>query len=175
MIELERTFLARVVPDDIRDFESKEITDLYIPKCSLHPKLRIRKYGDRYEITKKEPIDDRDKSQQIEQTISITYDEYLALTKIEGKEIHKVRYYYKYHEHVAQFDIFKKDLEGLVLIDYEFRSLEDKESFKMPYFCLAEVTNEHFIAGGMICGKKYDDISVFLSTYNYVRIVPSQR
>ena len=40
----------------------------------------------------------------------------------------------------------------------------------MPDFCLADVTQEKFIAGGMICGKSYEDIEKELKRFNYVKL-----
>jgi hypothetical protein len=60
MIELEKTYLLKFLPEGLRDFKSKEIIDVYLPKNSAHPKLRLRKNGDKFELTKKEPIQDGD-------------------------------------------------------------------------------------------------------------------
>lgn len=43
-------------------------------------------------------------------------------------------------------------------------------SFQMPDFCLCEVTQEEFIAGGMLCGKRYTDIEADLERFGYKRI-----
>ena len=40
----------------------------------------------------------------------------------------------------------------------------------MPDFCLKEVTQELFIAGGMICGKSYEDIEENLKRFNYLKL-----
>ena len=40
----------------------------------------------------------------------------------------------------------------------------------MPDFCLADVTQEVFIAGGMLCGKKYESIRVPLEHLGYKKI-----
>jgi len=56
MIELERIYLAKFIPGNLKNCKSKEILDIYIPKSSAHPKIRIRKNRDKYEMTKKEPI-----------------------------------------------------------------------------------------------------------------------
>lgn len=53
MIELERTYLAKYIPDGLKECKSKEIIDLYIPRANVHPKVRVRKNGDIYEMTKK--------------------------------------------------------------------------------------------------------------------------
>ena len=47
MIELEKTYLAKEIPQGLKDCNSKEIIDIYIPKSNAHPKIRIRKNGDK--------------------------------------------------------------------------------------------------------------------------------
>lgn len=169
MIELEKTYLAKYIPNGLKNCKSKEIIDIYIPKSSNHPKLRIRKDGDRYEITKKvHPTGDA--SRHEEQTITLTQAEFEELIKLDGKKVHKVRYYYPYKNKIAEIDVFQKTLEGLVLVDFEFDTLEEKESFEMPDFSLADVTQEEFIAGGMLCGKSYEDIKDQLDKFGYKKL-----
>ncbi len=40
----------------------------------------------------------------------------------------------------------------------------------MPDFCLVEVTQEDFVAGGMLCGKSYEDIKADLDRYGYTKL-----
>lgn len=42
-IELERTFLLKKFPADLKTLKSMEIFDIYIPQSAPHPILRIRK------------------------------------------------------------------------------------------------------------------------------------
>jgi len=171
MIELERTYLAKSIPENLKNCKFKEIIDVYIPKSSEHPKLRLRKNGDKYELTKKEPVNGDDASHQEEQTILLSQKEFDYLNEnLEGKRINKIRFYYDYNWNVAEFDIFQDELKGLVIIDFEFESMEEKEKFEMPDFCLVDITQELFIAGGMICGKKYEDIENDLNKFNYIKL-----
>lgn len=170
MIELEKTYLAKYLPEGLKDCKYKEIIDIYIPKSSVHPTLRIRKNGDRYEMTKKEPVVKGDSSEQEEQTIILTEKEFNELFKLDGKSTHKIRYYYDYNGRIAEVDVFLDDLLGLVLVDFEFENILEKNSFNMPEFCLAEVTQEEFLAGGMICGKSYKEIEENLKRYNYKKL-----
>jgi CYTH domain-containing protein len=167
MIELEKTFLARELPKGLKNCKSKEVIDIYFPKEAKHPTIRVRKSGDKYEMTKKERLDPNDASMQKEHTILLSKEEFLALSKLDGKKLSKVRYYYDYNGKVAEIDVFQGDLKGLVLIDFEFQTADEKNKFKMPDFCLADVTQDDFIAGGMLCGKKYADIKDELKKYNY--------
>tara|TARA_B100002003_G_scaffold127750_1_gene118115 strand:- start:143 stop:664 length:522 start_codon:yes stop_codon:yes gene_type:complete len=170
MQEIERTYLAKKIPNGLKDCESREIIDIYIPKSVEHPVIRIRKNGDKYEITKKTPINDHDKSVQKEDSIVLTESEFNGLIGAEGKRVRKIRYYYPFEGRTAEIDVFQDELKGLILVDVEFENVNDKDSFGMPEFCLVDVTQEDFIAGGMICGKRYDDILEDLDSFGYIRL-----
>lgn len=165
--EFELTYLANNLPKEVYSSRSKEIIDIYLPVDESHPILRIRKSGDTYEITKKHPISEGDASHQIEHTIKLTAHEYKDLEKLEGKRIVKVRYYYNYNGKEFEVDVFKEKLEGLILVDAEFKSRQEKDSFAAPDWILADVTQENFIAGGQLAGKSFSDIEDKLKKFNY--------
>lgn len=169
MLELEKTYLAKYLPDWLENCKSKEIFDIYFPVSNPHPRLRLRKNGEKYEMTKKE-IMNGDVSTLMEHNIFLSADEFEALKNVEGKRVRKIRYYYPYGELTAEVDVFQDDLAGLVLMDFEFTDEVTKNSFEMPEFCLADVTYEDTIAGGMLCGRKYSDMESVLSTYEYKKI-----
>ena len=169
-IELERTFLAKYLPADLENCERKEILDIYIPTESRHPTLRIRKKGNIFVITKKEPLAD-DPSEMKEETTTLTRNEFEELNKsLVGKRVRKIRYFYPFKGRTAEFDVFQDLLKGLVVIDFEFPTVEEKNSFQMPEFCLVDITKEEFIAGGMVCGKSYEEIEDNLRVLGYERI-----
>ena len=167
-VELERTFLLKKIPERLKDCKSIEIFDIYIPQSTRHPVLRIRKKGDIFEMTKKAPIEN-DSSEQEEQTISLSKEEFSELSTLEGKKLRKIRYFYSINNRTAEIDIYLDNLEGLATADFEFDSPEEKSSFVMPDFCLVEVTQEEYAAAGYLAGKKYSDIQSFLDKYNYQR------
>lgn len=167
-IELERTYLVKKLPKGLSSFPHKEIIDIYIPVKADHPVLRIRKKGDLFEITKKQPIHCTDSSEQEEHTIRLSKEEFDPLTHIDGKRVRKIRYDFVYKDVKTEIDVFKDDLEGLVLVDFEFTDLNRKNSFKMPDFCLVDVTQDKIFAGGMLCGKKYSDIKPHLDELEYI-------
>jgi len=171
MEEIELTYLPKMLPAGIECALCKEILDIYIPAVAEHPTLRIRKIGEKYEITKKEPIHGTDSSYQLETTIPLSKGEYEELSQLEGKRARKTRY--GYHEDGIHYeiDIFRDKLTGLVLVDIEFNSLEEKKNFNPPEWCLAEVTQEKFLAGGMVCGKSYTDLQGQLDKFGYNKII----
>jgi Uncharacterized protein conserved in bacteria len=176
MIELERefTYLLNELPDDLGDFPSKIIEDLYVPASSAHPVTRIRRNGDKYVITKKHPVDSTDgglsgdSSRQVEHTIELSESEYKALASLKGKYFKKRRVYYEADNYEAEVDIYLDRLSGLVTVDFEFKNDDDMKKFQKPDFAGADVTQELIIAGGMLCGKSYEDIGESLKNkYDY--------
>jgi adenylate cyclase len=166
-IELELTYLARELPIEISGVEPKAMLDIYLPEQSLRPYIRLRKKGENYEITKKKPIDDSDYSAQTEQTIPLEADEFAALSVTSNRKIQKNRYAVDIAGYPAEVDVFTGDFAGLVLIDFEFKTLAEKEQFQPPSCCLADVTQERFVAGGQLAGKSYTDVADDLLRFNY--------
>ena len=167
-VELELTYLARRLPEALGKCPSKLIVDVYYPAGTPHASLRIRRKDDHYEITKKVAADGADFSNQLEHTIQLTKGEYDTLTTAAGGlRVAKQRYYYDYQGRTAEIDVFEGELRGLVEIDFEFASREQQQAFQMPDFCLADVTQEEFAAGGMLAGKSYAAIADELARYNY--------
>lgn len=172
-IELERTFLLKYKPENLKESPSCEILDIYFSKEDRHPALRLRsRDGKKFEITKKIDVNKDDATEKEEHTIILSDKEFFALEKAEGKKLRKIRYYYEVSPgRKAEIDIFLDDLIGLGLVDFEFKTREEKEKFSAPDFCLAEVSQDEWLAGGMLAGKKYFDIEKYLDKYNYKNLV----
>lgn len=169
-IELERTFLAKELPPNLVASPQKKMLDIYLPASAAHPTLRIRKIGDTIQITKKEPVTVDDRTILEENTIPLREDEYEELSQLPGKRVQKARYYYTENGRVYEIGVFEEDLKGLVLIDVEFKSIEEMRAFTPPAWILAELKETDFLAGGALCGKKYSDIENKLAEYGYSRI-----
>ena len=169
-LELEKTYLVRRLPPGLDACPHKEIVDMYIPAAGTHPTLRVRKNGDRYEITKKQPAKEGDASEQTEHTIKLTKEEYDALAHVRSKRARKIRYIYMYEGVKGEVDVFQDELAGLVLVDFEFADPKKKDAFAMPDFCLADVTQDETFAGGKLCGKKYGDVEERLKELGYKRL-----
>ncbi len=169
-LELELTFLAKELPKEIKTAKPTRIVDIYIPDIPEHSHLRLRQKGEKYEITKKMPVTTGNASEQIEQTIPLTPEEFMALASCSQKRVAKDRYCVDIEGKAAEVDVFVDNLKGLVLIDFEFDTVEEKAVFKAPKTVLADVTQEDFIAGGLLAGKTYNDILPELERFNYKRI-----
>ena len=167
-IEMEKTYLVKYLPDDLLKAPSKEYIDIYFPTLAVHPITRIRKRGNDSEITKKYVVQPGNASKQYENTIPLTFEEFSELeSSINGKRSRKIRYFYNYKEIPCEIDIYQDDLKGLVIADFEFNDDKIMNTFIMPEFCLVEVTQDNNLAGGMLVGKKYNDILPILAKYNY--------
>lgn len=171
-IELELTYLAKSLPKEIQGVEPIQMVDMYIPKSGIaHPTLRLRKLGDIHEITKKSPVDNADASRQYEHTIKLNKLEYDALAKAGGLVIEKNRYQVYINGYQAEVDVFGGKLSGLVVIDFEFATNDEKNAFLPPSVCLKNITQEPWCAGGYLAGKSYDDIADKLLELGYEPII----
>jgi len=170
-VELEASFLAASIPAELKACPHVEIEDVYFPASAEHARTRIRRKDDEYEFTKKVRVNPEDAGYQQEFNIDLTAEEYAALATGEGKKVSKVRYYLPYEDLTAEVDIFSRILSGLVIVEFEFNSLKEKESFVMPDFCLADVTQEKFIAGGVLAGKSYHDLEPTLTSFGYNALI----
>lgn len=171
-LELEYTFLAKDLPQEIRDKKVKptRIMDVYVPDTPEHSHLRLRQRGEKYEITKKLPVKSGDASAQTENTISLTKDEFKSLSVASQKRVVKDRYNIKIEGYPAEVDVFREKLQGLVMIDFEFGSEKERQEFVRPKIVLADVTQEDFVAGGMLAGKSYKGIEQKLEEFGYAPI-----
>lgn len=168
-VELEKTYLVKFLPSELTSLQPIELIDVYIPATNSHPTLRLRKKGDKYELTKKLPVNG-DVSRQTEHTIDLSEDEFKALQKSDGKTIRKLRYSYGVDGQQVEIDVFQDNLLGLVLADFEFKNEEEQARFSSPGFCLSEVTQEEFIAGGYLASKSYQDIEAELEKFSYQKL-----
>jgi CYTH domain-containing protein len=171
-IELERTFLLKYKPKGLFKSLHCKITDIYFPKDEFHPVLRLRNRDNKkFEMTKKFPINGKDSSEQEEHTTILSKKEYSALAKAPGKKVVKTRYYYKILDgQIAEIDIFEDKLKGLALVDVEFNDKNKKDEFVPPDFCLADVSQDKWLAGGLLAGKAVSNLKKVFQKYNYKKI-----
>jgi CYTH domain-containing protein len=170
-LEIELTYLARFIPDEIASLSPDIMEDVYYPDIhGQHAVLRLRRRGDQYEITKKVPLSDGQGKQHMETTIELTRPEYEALHMAKGKVVGKKRYKLVLGGRVAELDVFTGDLEGLVTIDFEFGSEAETKHFTPPECCGPDVSDERFIRGGEVAGKSYADLIADLDRLDYKRL-----
>ncbi|HSD56252.1 MAG TPA: CYTH domain-containing protein [Candidatus Saccharimonadales bacterium] len=170
-LEIELTYLARFIPDEIASLTPDIMEDVYYPDIpGQRSILRLRRRGESYEITKKMPLTEGDGKRHLETTIELTREEYDALHVATGKVVGKKRYKLQLGGRTAELDIFTGDLDGLVTIDFEFDSESDVKGFVPPECCGPDVSDEHFIRGGEVAGKHYADLIADLDRLDYKRL-----
>jgi CYTH domain-containing protein len=170
-LELELTFLARRLPAELVGVTPMRLVDIYVPDdLSIHPHVRLRQKGDRFELTKKTQILNGDASQHVESTIELTADEFDSLAAGHTRIVEKDRYAVVLGGNAAEVDVFTGGLEGLVLIDFEFDQESKLNAFTPPEVCASDVTQEDFIAGGLLAGRTYHDIELELARHSYTAI-----
>lgn len=165
--ELERRYLLRTLPSDLDRYSVQIVSDLYFPEHSDHCQLRLRRKGNKYEITKKVPIDPNDLSSMQEHTIPLSEQEYHCLLNAPGKALNKQRYSISAYFGSIEIGVFLDALAGLMIVDFEFTDHQAMEAFKSPSWVGPEITNDNRLAGGELCGRKIDELAQILKDYDF--------
>lgn len=135
-MEIERKYLIRELPAGLDTAPYADIWQAYI---STAPVIRIRQKGDRFELTCK----GKGKLAREELNLPISQDQFDHLrTKIEGRPIEKRRYKLPCPPYTIELDIFHGHMEGLILAEVEFPSLEEADRFVPPAWFGREVTED---------------------------------
>lgn len=158
MEEIERRFLVNELPEDIESSNWIIVEDKIVEDKSGFPHIRIRRIGNTYEINKKYPKDESDVSQMIEESILITKSEYDSLVQVPGFYIGKTRYFYPNGNFIVEINVYMGALEGLIIAEVEFESVEEMYSYQKPKFLGAEVTQMNEFATGSLMHKKFEDL-----------------
>ena len=133
-MEIERKFLVDPMPKALETFVKKSIEQGYL---STNPVVRIRKMNEEYFLTYKSS----GMMQEVE--LPLTKEAYEHLReKVDGRVITKDRYLIPYEMWTIELDCFHGELEGMVLAEVEFSSVEEANHFQGPVWFKKEVTFE---------------------------------
>ncbi len=135
-MEIERKYLVKEIPTDLNQYEIKKIAQGYL--CT-EPVVRIRRSNNDYYMTYKgDGLMVRE-----EYNLPLTEEAYTHLRpKIDGLLISKTRYLIPLDDKLtAELDIFEEDLKGLVIVEVEFDSIEEANTFTSPDWFGEDVTN----------------------------------
>ena len=135
-MEIERKYLIKNLPTDLGKYECKKIAQGYL--CT-NPVVRIRRSDDEYYMTYK----GAGLMVREEYNLPLTKEAYEhLLPKIDGLLIAKTRYLIPLDDgHTAELDVFEKELAPLTLVEVEFASVEEADSFTPPEWFGEDVTN----------------------------------
>ena len=134
-MEIERKYLIRRLPENLSQYQCKKIAQAYI--CT-NPVVRIRKSDDEYYLTYK----GKGLMAREEYNLPLTQEGYEhMLPKIDGRLIEKSRYLIPLDGKLtAELDIFEGDLAPLIIVEVEFDSLDEANSFIPPEWFGEDVT-----------------------------------
>lgn len=160
MIEIERTFTVKKIPQNLKKFKSEEIKQGYI--VSADSMIRLRQVGSKFELTKKFRISQSDFSRHQETTVELTKEEFEKLWTLVDGFVEKTRYFIPIGgKLVAELDVFEGDLKGLVIVDVEFDTAEEMVRFKPLDWFGKDITQQEETANKFLAGKKYAEVEKF--------------
>jgi CYTH domain-containing protein len=133
--EIERKFLVSAIPEEAG--QPTPILQGYLPLTSDDAELRVRRKGDATVLTVKHGHGlDRG-----EQEVAISEELFDALWPLtEGRRIEKRRYEIPHAGATIELDEFGGELEGLLLAEVEFDSVEASDRFDPPGWLERDVT-----------------------------------
>lgn len=136
-MEIERKFIPTNLPEDLNSCKHHKIEQAYL---NTAPVVRIRKQDDEYFLTYKGGgMMARD---EYNLPLNRTSYEHL-LEKADGNIITKTRFLIPIHNGLtAELDIFEGKFAGMILVEVEFDSIEQAESFTPPDWFGEDVTND---------------------------------
>jgi CYTH domain-containing protein len=149
-VERERRWLCRAVPHD-RVLETHTITDLYITSTQL--RLReARAVGGGEPMLRLTRKVDVGADTRLLTSIYLTEHEFaLIASAMRGSSLKKKRHTLKPHAGVAMsVDEFQGALDGLILAEAEFDTVEAMKAFAPPDFVEREVTKDLRYGGGAL-------------------------
>jgi len=163
MLEIEKTFLVKKIPNNLSSYKSEKIKQGYI--SSTPSPLRIRQKGNKFELTKKLPVKENDHSVAEEINIPLTESEFNKLWPTVEKYLEKIRYYIPLKNNlIAELDLYQNNLEGLAFVEVEFKSEIEMISFKPLSWFGKDITQEDFSANSFLAGKKLTEIQSYIKT-----------
>lgn len=124
--EIERKWRLASTPSLV-GFKSYSIKQGYV--FVGQKEFRLRQKGQKYYFTFKGPggVVRKEWERKIPALLF-----YLFWPLTWGSRLYKERYYYPYNYKTIEIDIFKRRLEGLLIMEVEFESEEEARSFEVP-------------------------------------------
>lgn len=139
-LEVERKFLLAEAPDRLDDHPAKQIEQGYLA-ITEDVEVRLRRADDVCFLTVKRGHGEV----REEAEVPLAEDQFEALWPLTGSlRIEKSRHVVPLDDQLsAEVDVFKGELEGLVLAEIEFPSESASEAFEAPRWLGDEVTGDN--------------------------------
>ncbi len=134
-MEIERKFLVNLSDIDLNEYKCHNIMQGYICK---DPVIRVRLEDEEMYLT----VKGKGLLTREELNLPLSKDAFDDLIKkTDGKYIRKTRHLIPYDTHTIELDVFHEKLEGLMVAEVEFDSVEDANAFIAPEWFIEDVTN----------------------------------
>jgi CYTH domain-containing protein len=137
--EVERKFLVDALPDRGLSAFPALIEQGYVAAGSNGTEVRLRRKGERFYQT----IKKGQGLSRVQTEVALSRDQFDALwPHTEGRRVVKQRHEIPYGRHVIELDVFQGLLEGLIIAEVEFASVEEAGAFDPPEWFGEEVTDD---------------------------------
>jgi adenylate cyclase len=137
--EIERKFLVKWLPDNLKQSRSFVIDQGYLATESAGRQVRLRKTGKATSLTFKVGR----ASHREEREIKLSPKQFGALWPgTAGRRLRKVRYEIPWDNVMIEIDIYRGRHAGLVVAEVEFPNTASCRRFKAPWWFGREVTGE---------------------------------
>ena len=139
-VEIERKFLVAELPPDLADHPGQRIEQGYLAIASDGVEVRVRRRAGQATLTVKSgPAQVR-----TEEEVALDERRFDALWRLTaGRRVSKTRHEIPLPDGaLAELDVYDGDLDGLLIVEIEFGSLEASERFVPPPWVGAELTGD---------------------------------
>jgi CYTH domain-containing protein len=137
--EIERKFLVRQAPEGLDAHPSDDIDQGYVAVTRDGVEVRVRSYGPRAALT----IKSGRGMARLEEEFEIDQRRFRSLWPLtEGRRLQKTRYRIPAAGATIELDIYKGALEGLVIAEVEFDSVQSAAAFSPPDWFGREITDD---------------------------------
>ena len=137
-IEIERKFLVRVLPENLKTYGSVVIQQGYLA-ATERGEVRLRRCGADCYVTLKSGQG----LKRGEEEVGLDEDQFSVLWPLTaGKRVEKIRYIIPLGALVIELDLFHDGLEGSYLAENEFPWVSEAERFTPPDWLGKDVTQD---------------------------------
>jgi adenylate cyclase len=137
--EIERKFLVKELPSNLRDYENTPIEQGYLAVKRDGTQVRLRKAGSRHTLTVKRGRGLRRQEWEID-LIPEQFNELWPAT--EGRRLKKTRYDIPFGDRTIEVDVYNGCNKGLVVAEVEFDDDEQCKNFNPPEWFGKEVSGK---------------------------------
>ena len=138
-MEIERKFLVRECPPDLKDSPATHILQGYLAITDEGSEIRLRKRDDLHTLTVK-----RGRGlKRSEFEITITHNQFTSLWPATvDRRVEKERHAIDVDGYLIELDVYKGSLSGLLTAEVEFKSVQESRGFTPPPWLDREITEE---------------------------------